>query len=174
MGSATNQEAPESLEIVRQFLNTWRIPKQTRIPADSLVTKDDVRCFANQYFTKDLRVEDIEEVRKLREELRLHLGSGDLEFLAKWLEEYPVTLCIRDNQLDYSATDSLCGRIIGMVMRAVSAGIWDRMKACPDCQWVFYDSTRNKGKIWCTMLASSPEGRSCGTIAKVKRWREKQ
>ena len=43
-----------------------------------------------------------------------------------------------------------------------------RLKACPDCRWVFYDNSRNGSKRWCGMYAGEEGGRACGTIAKVK------
>ena len=60
------------------------------------------------------------------------------------------------------------------VVRAVQADEWPRLKACPDCRVVFYDHTRSRTKVWCGMLAGGPEGRACGTIAKVARYRRKQ
>jgi predicted RNA-binding Zn ribbon-like protein len=39
---------------------------------------------------------------------------------------------------------------------------------------VFYDNTRNGGKRWCLMNAGGPDGRACGTIAKVRRYRDRQ
>jgi predicted RNA-binding Zn ribbon-like protein len=37
---------------------------------------------------------------------------------------------------------------------------------------VFYDHTRNASKRWCLMNAGGPNGRACGTIAKVRRYRQ--
>lgn len=51
---------------------------------------------------------------------------------------------------------------------------WGRLKACPDCKWVFYDQSRNGSKRWCGMYAEGEGGRACGTIAKVKRHRAKR
>ena len=64
--------------------------------------------------------------------------------------------------------------MLAAVVAAVGAGTWKRMKACPDCRWVFYDSTRNGSKRWCLMYAGGPDGRACGTIAKVRRYRARQ
>jgi hypothetical protein len=57
---------------------------------------------------------------------------------------------------------------------AVADGQWQRLKACPDCRWVFYDHTRNASKRWCLMHAGGPDGRACGTIAKLRQYRQKQ
>ena len=37
----------------------------------------------------------------------------------------------------------------------------------------FDHHTRNGGKRWCLMYAGGPQGRACGTIAKVRRYRER-
>jgi predicted RNA-binding Zn ribbon-like protein len=66
------------------------------------------------------------------------------------------------------------GQLLAIVVDAVAADTWSRLKICPDCQWAFYDHTRSRTKIWCDMLAGDAGGRSCGTIAKVRRFRERQ
>ena len=38
---------------------------------------------------------------------------------------------------------------------------------------VFTGGTRCRTRVWCDMLARDTEGRRCGTIAKVRRYREK-
>lgn len=42
-----------------------------------------------------------------------------------------------------------------------------RVCANPDCGWVFYDHSRNRTRRWC-------EGRICGNLVKVRRFRAKQ
>jgi predicted RNA-binding Zn ribbon-like protein len=43
-----------------------------------------------------------------------------------------------------------------------------RIKQCPSCGWIFYDSTKNNGRQWCNPL-------TCGSMDKSKRyyWRKK-
>ena len=45
---------------------------------------------------------------------------------------------------------------------------WARLKACPaeDCQWAFYDHSRNRSGTWC-------EIGKCGNRAKARRFRER-
>lgn len=44
-----------------------------------------------------------------------------------------------------------------------------RLRICSNdaCGWVFYDETRNRSRRWCAST-------SCGNIAKVRRYRERQ
>jgi predicted RNA-binding Zn ribbon-like protein len=48
-----------------------------------------------------------------------------------------------------------------------------RVKICPDCKYAFYDQSKSSTKKWCSMTKNSPSGRACGTIAKVKKFRDK-
>jgi predicted RNA-binding Zn ribbon-like protein len=68
----------------------------------------------------------------------------------------------------------LAGLVLAAVIDAIAAGQWERLKTCHDCQWVFYDQTRNSSRRWCGMNAEGPEGRACGSIAKVRRYRQRQ
>jgi predicted RNA-binding Zn ribbon-like protein len=49
-----------------------------------------------------------------------------------------------------------------------------KLKICPDCRCAFIDNTRNSSKRWCGMTKGGPNGRACGTIAKVKAFRSRQ
>lgn len=42
------------------------------------------------------------------------------------------------------------------------------MKVCPadDCQWAFYNASRNRSAVWCDMCV-------CGNCAKVREFRER-
>jgi len=72
-----NQQAPGRLEVLRAFLNTWRIPNDTRVATDHLREDEDVRSFRDAHFGPDIAAEPKEEVVRLREDLRNHLGKGD-------------------------------------------------------------------------------------------------
>lgn len=54
------------------------------------------------------------------------------------------------------------------VARAMGDGSWQRVKACrePDCQWAFYDRSRNRAGVWCSMAV-------CGNRTKVRAYRER-
>ena len=58
------------------------------------------------------------------------------------------------------------GDTFEIVMAAIAAGTWTRLKACPDCRWVFYDNTRNGSKRWCLMTAGAP---MAGAAARSRR-----
>jgi predicted RNA-binding Zn ribbon-like protein len=54
--------------------------------------------------------------------------------------------------------------LVGALMAAQADGSWARVKACArdSCRWLFYDTTRNRSRTWCTST-------TCGSREKAKR-----
>jgi predicted RNA-binding Zn ribbon-like protein len=61
------------------------------------------------------------------------------------------------------------GRLVAMVADAMAEGSWHRLKVCGDseCQWAFYDRSKNRSGHWCAM-------RVCGNRAKARQFRERR
>ncbi len=55
------------------------------------------------------------------------------------------------------------GLLLAITARAMIEGDWSRLKVCPghDCNWAFYDNSRNQTGRWCSMSA-------CGGRAKAR------
>ncbi|HEY7125009.1 MAG TPA: CGNR zinc finger domain-containing protein [Ktedonobacterales bacterium] len=181
-----SQIAPGTLEVVRTFLNTWLIPNDTREPTDELESPSAMQRFYSTWF-RDAGATEAhivpELVRQLRADLRGILGTGDALALNEWLFRQPVAVRLVPGTegapiLMYRPVEGrgcqLCAEILALVVEAIAGNTWTRLKACPDCQWVFYDHTKNKNKVWCLMTASGPQGRSCGSISKVRSFRARQ
>jgi len=153
----SSQEAPGQLESVRQLLNTWLIPNDTRVPTDRLPAGTPTA------------------VRALRDDLRsVMAGEAEAdEVLSEWIVRLHVTPVVIGGAVRFRGRPG-AGKVLAIVLEAVARGEWSRLKACPDCQWVFYDNTRNGSKRWCLMNAGGPDGRSCGSIAKVRRHRSRK
>jgi CGNR zinc finger len=187
MAKTDRQIAPGTLEVVRTFLNTWRIPNDTREPSDELVSLDVMQQFYSSWFGGQAGDQEIcivpELVLQLRADLRSILGTSDVLVLSEWLSRQPVEVMLSTGEegipiLKYKPAGvqgcRLCAEVLALVVEAIAHNTWTRLKACPDCQWVFYDHTKNKNKVWCLMTASGPQGRSCGSISKVRSFRERQ
>jgi CGNR zinc finger len=187
MTEANSQVAPGTLEVVRTFLNTWWIPNDTREPTDELVSLEAMRQFYAIWFGKaggDSEISIVPElVQRLRADLRNILGKSEVLVLSEWLARQPVEVRLSQDEegmptLSYrpaaSVTCQLCAEVLALVVEAITRSTWMRLKACPDCQWVFYDHTKNRNKVWCLMTASGPQGRSCGSISKVRSFRQRQ
>lgn len=176
------QKAPGNLEIIRAFLNTWRIPHDTRIPTDSLQTVEEVQYFQSTYFTGLSTPVNLDMIIKLRLDIRSLLGTANGTSINTWLVTHPVAATLEFDGADTTSIkykpargqDALCGELLAIVVESFAIKTWSRLKACPDCQWVFYDYSKNTSKVWCGMLAYGPKGRACGSIAKVRHWRERQ
>ncbi len=187
MKKADSQVAPGTLEVVRTFLNTWRIPNDTRETADELVSLPAMQHFYSTCFLNpggDAGVFIVPElVWQLRADLRSILGTSDVLVLREWLSRQPVEVVLSPSAegmpaLGYRPAGvqgcRLCAEVVALVVEAIAHNTWMRLKACPDCHWVFYDHTRNRNKVWCLMVAGGPQGRSCGSISKVRSFRERQ
>lgn len=180
--SNESQMAPGRLELVRVFLNSWRIPNDTRQPEDLFETREAMEQFFLSAFGELNGPIIPEQVRQLRTDLRQILGSNEVAALNQWLVKLPVEVRLEEDEkgqpvISYKPAEApecqLCAVILALVVEAIARHTWSRLKACPDCHWTFYDHTKNRNKVWCLMVAGGPQGRSCGSIAKVRSFRER-
>jgi predicted RNA-binding Zn ribbon-like protein len=158
------QAAPGPLEEVRQLLNTWLVPNDTRVPTDE---------FDDYARRRKLTRPSAAELRRFRDDIRSVMEhETTLEtVLNRWIEETRVAVVVAGGRVRFAYNDNPAGSMVAIVLEAVAGGQWPRLKACPDCRWVFYDHTRNGSKRWCLMNATGSDGRACGNIAKVRRYR---
>jgi predicted RNA-binding Zn ribbon-like protein len=73
---------------------------------------------------------------------------------------------LRPDQADVPGALS---RILAVAYTAMADESWKRLKACrlDDCQWAFYDESKNRSRTWCSMKV-------CGNRAKARAYRERQ
>jgi predicted RNA-binding Zn ribbon-like protein len=60
--------------------------------------------------------------------------------------------------------DGLCGRLVGVAATAMLDGSWERLKACRNCRWAFFDESKNRSAHWCSMSL-------CGNRLKTRAYR---
>jgi CGNR zinc finger len=149
------------------LLNSWLIPNDTRQPDDRFDELASRRRWAWP---------DASLMRERRDDLRhvVEDGGTAADGLTDWIGRLRMRPVITGGQISYRHGGGPTGDTFEIVMAAIAAGTWTRLKACPDCRWVFYDNTRNGSKRWCLMTAGGPNGRGCGTIAKVRSYRDRQ
>ena len=63
--------------------------------------------------------------------------------------------------------DAALARIFAIVHDAMRDGTWERLKACRNCHWSFYDKSKNRSATWCSMEL-------CGNRLKTRRYRTKR
>jgi predicted RNA-binding Zn ribbon-like protein len=166
----SSQEAPGDLEQIRELLNSWLIPNDVRVPEDHF-DKYVAAPHSPQSPT------ELHGLRALRDQVRAVVEmTAPLSSLDGWVTKLKVRPRFVDDgpKVTFDTGKSTAGALLSIVLCAVQDGTWGRLKACPDCRWVFFDRTRNGTKRWCLMNAGNPAGRACGTNAKVRRFRERQ
>jgi predicted RNA-binding Zn ribbon-like protein len=174
--------APGELERVRAFVNTWDaedgsdtiatpealagwLTGQGLLEASGKVTAADHR-----------RAVGVREA--LRATLRAHHGHPDEEcaqdVLCDASHRAKLQVLFDDDgvsRLEPSApgVDGAIGRLLTIAHEADRDGQWIRLKVCPadDCQFAFYDRSRNRSATWCDMKV-------CGNRHKVREYRERR
>jgi hypothetical protein len=167
--------APGELEQVRTFLNTWWIPNDTREPVDELATLAADRRRWARAFPSIPPPERERGLSTLRDQLRSTLGEAHPPALQpvvdahRWHVDLAAPGTARAVRIVPDRVTAVSA-IVAIVVEAVAAGWWHRLRACPDCGWVFYDSSRNARRTWCSMTAAGG-ARGCGSIAKTRAYR---
>ena len=174
--------APGELELVRSFVNTWDAEDDT----DAIASPDALRGWlvdnglldggAKVTANDQRRAAGVREA--LRATLRAHHGHDEEEWADDALcdaSERAKLQVLFDkdgaSRLVPTATgvDGALGRLLTIVHEADREGHWIRLKVCPadDCQWAFYDRSRNRSATWCDMKV-------CGNRHKVREYRERR
>jgi predicted RNA-binding Zn ribbon-like protein len=171
--------APDKLELVRQFINTHEINPEREdfhdlgslrrwLVEQGLIARGD-----------RLQDGDVERAIAVREALRSVLAAEepagrDLRTLNSAATNAPLRVVF-----DATAKPALtpaCGglddalaRLFAIIECASYEGTWSRLKICAadDCEWAFYDHTKNRSGAWCSMG-------SCGNRAKGRAYRERR
>ena len=159
-----HQVAPGRLEGVRTLLNTWLMPNDSRVPEDRF------DAYAER---EHIPAAERSQLRRLRDDLRRVVERSALsdDVFNRWIDLLGVRPTITSGKVSFRHAAGVSGETVVICLAALSSGEWSRLKACPDCRWVFYDRSRNGSKRWCLMTAGGPDGRSCGSIAKVRAYR---
>jgi len=62
--------------------------------------------------------------------------------------------------------DGLCGQLVSVAVIAMLDGSWERLKACRNCRWAFFDESKNRSAHWCSMSL-------CGNRLKTRAYRRR-
>lgn len=168
-------------DLLVEFVNTRDIEEKTDSIADPGLLETWIAAKTDEH-AGDLDREAVERTSALREALRaLMLANNGEETDAAALvplREAAERTRLRttfgaDGSLELApARSGLSGfeaRLLLAIERLQSQGAWPRLKACTvdDCQWAFYDATRNHSRTWCSMDV-------CGNREKTRRYRERK
>jgi predicted RNA-binding Zn ribbon-like protein len=175
------QEAPGELELVRQFVNSLDVDEDT----DEFATTDSLASWLQAHDLEGGATSPSETDRRRAVELREALRGLLFSNMGEPLESDTVTTLDRlgnDVRLHVRfddsggaslapgsvGVDSALGSVLAIVYRSMTEGTWPRLKICraDDCQWAFYDRSRNRSGTWCSMAV-------CGNREKARTYRHR-
>jgi predicted RNA-binding Zn ribbon-like protein len=173
------QAAPGELEHVRGFVNTVDVDGGTETLSEADALRDWLAAHDLLSPDEELSDADLRQAIAVREALRkallahngepldpeavevLNSAAKSAELVVRFGEEGTGSLApIRPG------LDGALGRLLAIAFGAMADGSWSRLKACPahDCEWAFYDSSKNRSRTWCSMAV-------CGNREKARAFR---
>lgn len=182
MSTPLNKAAVEQESgLLVEFVNTRDIEEETDSIADPRQLQVWIRERTGEYVDSPDE-EALARLLALRESLRALLRTNNGEKIepeelaplgeAAERSRFRTTFS-PDGRLDLApARSDLSGfeaRLLLAIERLQSHGAWPHLKACTDdeCQWAFYDTTRNHSRTWCSMDV-------CGNREKTRRYRQRK
>ena len=173
--------ASDDIELISSFVNTLE-KNTTRPDEESLDSPEELRSWMDAQGIPAgdrLGPKDFERAIEFREAMRLlllsnngaDLDAGVLRRLRSAADAGLIRVEIEDDGQAYPrpaevGVSALIARLLAAVADIQCAGTWERLKACAadDCQWAFYDTSRNRSRTWCSMEV-------CGNRAKTRAYR---
>jgi len=180
LGDDESKPAPQPLVLIQSLVNTVELPDGP----DRLAESADARPWLIDHGLLAPRADptaaDLELLRAVREALRtmlVHNAGGPppnktaLAVLRSIADGGSARADLGDDgEVRLTAEgDSLRERLVDLLLIIRDAqrdGTWALLKACAndECQWAFYDKSRNHGGTWCDMA-------TCGNMIKNRAFR---
>ncbi|MEA2622017.1 MAG: hypothetical protein QOH61_927 [Chloroflexota bacterium] len=176
------EPAPGELRIVQRFINSADLDAGR----DELASIDATRrwLLRNHLMETERPVREWErqELVSLREALRdlcaasagHQLPGGSATVLDRAAGRVRLAMRLSRNGRyrlvpEGEGMDRPISEILVRVLNAMSDGSWPRLKACArqGCGWVFYDASRNRSGVWCSMA-------TCGNREKGAAYRTRR
>jgi predicted RNA-binding Zn ribbon-like protein len=77
-----------------------------------------------------------------------------------------VRVELRGGEVVLAGADAL-GDVLATALTAMLDGTWPRLKVCRNCQWSFWDKSKNRSGSWCSMQL-------CGNRLKTRAYRSRR
>jgi predicted RNA-binding Zn ribbon-like protein len=164
--------APGRLQKVERFCNTLDVEHGREALHDPTALRD--LLFDLGLIEPDVRVtrRDLAAAHDLRDRLRaLALANNgvptdvslDAQLIVRIDDERALLEPLRHD------VDGAFAQLVGIVYTAMADGSWTRLKACRSdvCRWLFYDRSRNRSAVWCSMAV-------CGNRTKTRAYRARR
>ena len=158
-------KAPGRLELLQRFINSHNhdFPRDW----DRIGTPEKARAWMREkrlVATDDpISEADVERLRDLREALRaLAIANrrgepGDAaQVIRRASGAAELTVAIDDDgrttlEPVRGGVDGAVAALLGILHEAQLTGHWSRMKACRQCEYAFFDRSKNRSAAWCAM-----------------------
>ncbi|HET6864581.1 MAG TPA: CGNR zinc finger domain-containing protein [Solirubrobacteraceae bacterium] len=175
-----NKPAPMPLLLVQGFVNTHDLEEGTDLLADPGTARDWLVRARLLEPTWHPTPSELELARAVRESLRRLLRRDDdvedgLGPLRAVSDAHSARLRVGDGgaiELENAGRGELGDALFELLLivhRAQEDGSWRRLKVCAnsECQWAFYDRSRNQQGSWCEMAV-------CGNRLKNREFRARR
>jgi predicted RNA-binding Zn ribbon-like protein len=173
-------EAPPAAELLADFCNTIDLetgPEELDSPTALVGWLREHAVLAGDAAATEATEADLALARRLREALRDAVDGGEAADGAgvpaydDLTAQLPLQVTLGPSPALRPAVDGVRGALAQLVAYAAEAaadGSWARLKACSrtTCRWVFYDTSRNRSRHWCSMTG-------CGNREKTRNYRER-
>ena len=164
--------APGRLHAIERFCNTLDVEHGREALHDPAALH--ALLFDLGLIDPDVRVSrrDLAAAHDLRDRLRsLALANNgvptdaslDAQLIVRIDDEHATIEPLRRD------VDGALAELVGIVYTAMHDGTWSRLKACRRdvCHWLFYDRSRNRSAVWCSMAV-------CGNRTKTRNYRARR
>ena len=172
--------APGALELVRAFANTLDVEEGS----DALATTEGLAAWLAAHDLPggaQVGDDDLSRAAALRDAFRrlalANAGHADPSSALAAVNDIAagcrLVVHLRADgaalQPAGAGMDAALGRLLAIAYDALRDGTWSRLKACvnDECQWLFYDRSKNRSGKWCTMSA-------CGDVVNARAYRARR
>jgi predicted RNA-binding Zn ribbon-like protein len=169
---APTRPAPGRLALVERFANTVD-PEHGR---EALHSPERLRALLLDLglLDRSARVtgRDLAAARDLRDRIRA-LALANNGVATDVHLDAPLLVRIDDDRFalepERRDLEGALADLVGIVYTAQADGTWPRLKACRRdvCGWLFYDRSRNRSAVWCSMAV-------CGNRTKTAAYRARR
>lgn len=164
-GSGRREDRLKKTEWLQSFLETWGLHAPLPVSAEEpqITALVELRLFLRRLVETVARGEDItsEDLAELNRVMALAPSHQRIEQREDEYRLVQVSETTGWNLVMVRIVESFADLLVHQEKR--------RLKICDnqDCQWVYYDESRNRVRRWC-------DDKACGNLMKVRRFRERQ
>jgi predicted RNA-binding Zn ribbon-like protein len=152
-------KAPGRLELLQRFINTHNhdLPEDW----DRLGTAAKARAWLTEKRLLDpgdcISAADAARLRELREALRALIVAPNPDAAAIVRGQHATLRVVVDDSGAVAleppdhGVERAVATLLAILHEAQAVGDWTRMKACRQCEYAFFDRSKNRSAAWCSM-----------------------